>query len=84
MKTNILIIIDCDNHNINYVSAVAHAKQQIQIYFGVRSVIKTTSKYPIMTLACEVNEDDIKALNTMCENDAITLIPLAENDLFEI
>jgi hypothetical protein len=84
MKANILIIIDCDNHNVNYVAAVAQAKQQIQVYFGVRNIIKTSSKYPLMSLACEITEDDIKALNAMCENDAITLIPLTNNDLFEI
>lgn len=84
MKTDILIIIDCDNHNVNYASAVTHAKLQIQIYFGLRNIIKSTPKYPVMTLACEVTDDDIKALNNMCENEAITLIPLPENNLFEI
>ena len=72
--TTIMIMVDCDNSNIVYPTAVSEVKQNIITYFGERSIEVNAASLPTITLNCEVTQKDLDYLNKKIDHESIHLL----------
>lgn len=80
MKSVIIIIVNSDNSNMNYIGAVKFAKTTIREYLGSKYVKEDEPEAPCIKLSCEVTQDDINQMYRIMDNDNIVLMCMIADD----
>jgi hypothetical protein len=80
MKSVIIIIVNSNNTNVNYIGAVEHAKSSIREYLGAKYVKEDEPEVPCIKLSCEVTQDDINQLHHIIDNENIILVGMIADD----
>lgn len=80
MKSVILIIVNSNNDNINYIATVKYAKAIIREYLGSKYVKEDEPEVPCIKLSCEVTQDDIDQMYRIMDNDNIVLMAMIADD----
>lgn len=80
MKTQIMILVEVGNSNINYSNLVAYTKSEIISYFGTRNSFNLFPSWANITVTSEVTQDDINELIKRIDNSAIRLLAIKAHD----
>lgn len=80
MKSVILIIVNSNNVNVNYIASVKFAKTTIREYLGSKYVKEDIPEYPCIKLSCEITQDDIDQLHRIMDNENIQLGAMIADD----
>lgn len=80
MKSVIIIIINCNNSNVNYIATVKYAKIAIREYLGSKYVKEDEPEIPYIKLSCEITQDDIDQLHRIIDNENILLAGMIVDD----
>lgn len=80
MKSVILIIVNSNNDNINYIATVKYAKATIREYLGTKYVKEDEPEAPCIKLSCEVTQDDIDQMYRIMDNNNIVLMCMIADD----
>lgn len=80
MKSVIIIIVNSDNSNVNYIDAVKYAKTTIREYLGSKYVKEDEPEIPCIKLSCEITKDDIDQIYRIMDNDNIVLMGMIADD----
>lgn len=80
MKTQIMILVEVDNANINYSNLVAYTKSEIISYFGTRNAFNPSQAWANIVVTSEVTQDDIDALITKIDNPSVRLLAIKAYD----
>ena len=80
MKSVILIIVNSNNSNVNYIATIKYAKTTIREYLGSKYVKEDKPEAPCIKLSCEITQDDIDHLHNIIDNDNIQLMGMIADD----
>lgn len=80
MKSVIIIIVNSNNSNVNYIGSVKYTKERIREYLGAKYVKEDEPETPCIKLSCEVTQDDIDHLYRIINNDNIILMCMIADD----
>ena len=80
MKSIIIIIVNSNNTNVNYIGAVDHAKATIREYLGTKYVKEDEPEAPCIKLSCEVTQNDVNRLYGLIDNENIMLACMIADD----
>ena len=85
MKSVIIILVNSNNSNVNYIATVKYAKVTIREYLGTKYVKEDEPEAPCIKLSCEITQDDIDQIYRIMDNNNIVLIGMIADDdqLFE-
>ena len=73
MKTTaIWIIIAINNSNIVYNGLVNSVKNEIRKYFGTENIKEDSEEFPVISLTCEVTQDDINAIKRIIDHESVS------------
>jgi len=79
-KTAIVIIVDCENRNLIYPATIATVKGEIRSYFGTKNCLTDDPTVPVVSVTCEVTQEDINALKKIIDNESIYLTAIIGAD----
>lgn len=80
MRSVIIIIVNSNNDNINYIATVKYAKTTIREYLGSKYVKEDDPEAPCIKLSCEITQDDIDQMYRIMDNDNIVLVAMIADD----
>ena len=80
MKTQIMILVEVDNANINYSNLVAYTKSEIISYFGIKNSFNPSQSWANIVVTSEVTQDDINELIKRIDNPSIRLLAIKAYD----
>lgn len=80
MKTQIMILVEVDNANINYSNLVAYTKSEIISYFGTRNAFNPYQSWANIVVTSEVTQDDINELIQKIDNPSVRLLAIKTYD----
>ena len=80
MRSVIIILVNSNNSNVNYISTVTYAKTTIREYLGAKYVKEDKPEAPCIKLSCEVTQDDIDQMYRIMDNDNIILVSMIADD----
>ena len=80
MKSVILIIVNSNNDNINYIATVKYTKATIREYLGAKYIKEDEPEVPCIKLSCEVTQDDIDQMYRIMDNSNIVLMSMIADD----
>lgn len=80
MRSIILIIVNSNNDNINYIATVKYAKATIREYLGAKYIKEDEPEVPCIKLSCEVTQDDINQMYRIMDNSNIVLMSMIADD----
>lgn len=80
MKTQIMILVEVDNPNINYSTLVAYTKSEIISYFGTRNAFNVSQSWANVIVNGEVIQADIDELIKRIDNSSVRLLAITAYD----
>lgn len=80
MKSVILIVVNSNNSNVNYIATVKYVKTTIREYLGSKYVKEDEPEAPCIKLSCEITQDDIDHLHNIIDNENIMLAGMIADD----
>lgn len=80
MKTQIMILVEVGNPNINYSTLVTYAKSEITSYFGTKNTFNPFPSWTNMVITSEVTQDDINELIKRIDNPSVSLLAIKACD----
>ena len=80
MKSVIIILVNSNNSNVNYIGTVAYAKSTIKEYLGTKYVKENSPEAPCLKLSCEITQDDIDQIYRIMDNDNVVLMSMIADD----
>ena len=76
MKTQIMILVEVDNPNINYSTLIAYTKTEIISYFGTKNAVNVSPSWANIVVTSEVTQGDIDELIKRIDNPSIRLLAI--------
>lgn len=80
MKTQIMILVEVDNANINYSNLVAYTKSEIISYFGTKNSFNPSQSWANIIVTSEVTQEDIDELIKRIDNPSVRLLAIKACD----
>lgn len=80
MKTQIMILVEVDNPNINCSHLVACAKSEIISYFGTKNALNPFPSWTNVIVTSEVTQEDIDAIIQRIDNSSVRLLAIKAYD----
>ena len=80
MKTQIMILVEVDNANINYSNLVAYTKSEIISYFGTKNSFNPSQSWANIIVTSDVTQEDIDELIKQIDNPSVRLLAIKAYD----